>query len=60
MSTATVSGQKAMLTLPGDSVRQIQWRFADRFDLQMLVQSTRERGAWNGSEAGVRGTAQHP
>ncbi len=28
-------------TLPGDDVRQIQWRFADRFDLQMLVQSTR-------------------
>jgi alkylation response protein AidB-like acyl-CoA dehydrogenase len=31
----------AMLTLPGDGVRQIQWRFADRFDLQMLVQSAR-------------------
>ena len=30
-----------MLTLPGDAVRQIQWRFADRFDLQMLVQSAR-------------------
>jgi alkylation response protein AidB-like acyl-CoA dehydrogenase len=30
-----------MLTLPGDSVRQIQWRFADRYDLQMLVQSSR-------------------
>jgi alkylation response protein AidB-like acyl-CoA dehydrogenase len=30
-----------MLTLPGDSVRQIQWRYADRFDLQMLVQSAR-------------------
>jgi len=30
-----------MLTLPGDPVRQIQWRFADRYDLQMLVQSTR-------------------
>lgn len=28
-------------TLPGDDVRQIMWRFADRFDLQMLVQSTR-------------------
>jgi alkylation response protein AidB-like acyl-CoA dehydrogenase len=28
-------------TLPGDEVRQIMWRFADRFDLQMLVQSTR-------------------
>jgi alkylation response protein AidB-like acyl-CoA dehydrogenase len=30
-----------MLTLPSDAVRQIQWRFADRFDLQMLVQSAR-------------------
>ena len=28
-------------TLPGDDVRAIMWRFADRFDLQMLVQSTR-------------------
>jgi alkylation response protein AidB-like acyl-CoA dehydrogenase len=30
-----------MLTLPGDAIRQIQWRFADRYDLQMLVQSAR-------------------
>lgn len=30
-----------MLTLPGDAVRQILWRFADRFDLQMLVASAR-------------------
>jgi alkylation response protein AidB-like acyl-CoA dehydrogenase len=28
-------------TLPSDAVRQVQWGFADRFDLQMLVQSTR-------------------
>ena len=28
-------------TLPGDDVRQIMWHFADRYDLQMLVQSTR-------------------
>jgi alkylation response protein AidB-like acyl-CoA dehydrogenase len=28
-------------TLPGDDVRQIMWRFADRFDYQMVVQSTR-------------------
>jgi alkylation response protein AidB-like acyl-CoA dehydrogenase len=27
--------------LPGDDVRQIMWRFAGRFDLQMLVQSSR-------------------
>jgi alkylation response protein AidB-like acyl-CoA dehydrogenase len=30
-----------MHTLPGDAVRQIQWRFADRYDLQMLVQGAR-------------------
>jgi hypothetical protein len=30
-----------MQTLPSDAARQIQWRFADRYDLQMLVQSTR-------------------
>src|SRR5271157_2959954 len=41
MGTVAVSGTKSMLTLPGDEVRQIQWRFADRFDLQMLVQSAR-------------------
>ena len=27
--------------LPGDDVRQILWRFRDRYDLQMLVQSVR-------------------
>jgi alkylation response protein AidB-like acyl-CoA dehydrogenase len=41
MATVAVSEAKTMLTLPGDAVRQIQWRFADRFDLQMLVQSAR-------------------
>jgi len=41
MGTVAVPETKTMLTLPGDSVRQIQWRFADRFDLQMLVQSAR-------------------
>jgi alkylation response protein AidB-like acyl-CoA dehydrogenase len=41
MGTVAVSEAKTMLTLPGDAVRQIQWRFADRFDLQMLVQSAR-------------------
>ncbi|UCC71474.1 MAG: acyl-CoA/acyl-ACP dehydrogenase [Gemmatimonadota bacterium] len=30
-----------LATLPGDDVRQIMWRFADRYDLQMLVQSSR-------------------
>ena len=28
-------------TLPGDDVRQIMWRYADRFELQMSVQSAR-------------------
>ena len=41
MGTMTVSETKTMLTLPGDAVRQIQWRFADRFDLQLLVRSAR-------------------
>src|ERR1035438_1579495 len=41
MGTAAVSESKEMLTLPGAAVRQIQWRFADRFDFQMLVQSAR-------------------
>ena len=31
----------SLRTLPGDDVRQIMWRFAERFDLQMLVQSVR-------------------
>ncbi len=33
--------QTLLRTLPGDDVRQIMWRFADRFDFQMVVQSTR-------------------
>src|ERR1017187_1334216 len=41
MATATTPDVKTMHTLPGDAVRQIQWRFADRFDLQMLVPSSR-------------------
>jgi alkylation response protein AidB-like acyl-CoA dehydrogenase len=41
MATVALTETKTMLTLPGDAVRQIQWRFADRFDLQMLVQSAR-------------------
>src|SRR3974390_2193180 len=41
MATIAISDSKTMLTLPGDAVRQIQWRLADRFDLQMLVASAR-------------------
>ena len=33
---------EGLRTLPDDSVRQILWRFAERYDLQMLVQSARE------------------
>ncbi|WP_028587985.1 acyl-CoA dehydrogenase family protein [Desulfocurvus vexinensis] len=32
---------ETLRTLPGDDVRQILWRYADRFDLQMAVQSAR-------------------
>lgn len=32
---------ESLRTLPGDDVRQIVWRFADRYDFQMLVQSAR-------------------
>jgi alkylation response protein AidB-like acyl-CoA dehydrogenase len=28
-------------TLPGDDIRQVMWRFADRYDLHMLLQSAR-------------------
>jgi alkylation response protein AidB-like acyl-CoA dehydrogenase len=40
---ANVAERKAVLleTLHGDDVRQILWRFADRYDLQMVVQSAR-------------------
>ncbi|MGA2133857.1 MAG: acyl-CoA dehydrogenase family protein [Bryobacteraceae bacterium] len=41
MSTAVAHSQETLRALPGDDVRQIQWRFSHRYDLQMLVQSTR-------------------
>jgi alkylation response protein AidB-like acyl-CoA dehydrogenase len=41
MSTTAVKTAEALRTLPGDDVRQILWRFRDRVDLQMLVQSVR-------------------
>jgi alkylation response protein AidB-like acyl-CoA dehydrogenase len=31
----------ALETLPSDQLRSIQWRFSDRFDLTMLIQSVR-------------------
>jgi len=33
--------QPLLQTLPGDSVRQILWGYADRYELQMIVQSAR-------------------
>jgi len=42
MATATKTAPTETLrTLPTDDVRQILWRFSDRYDLQMLVQSAR-------------------
>ena len=41
MPTATPAQLETMRTLPTDAARQVQWGFADRFDLQMLVQATR-------------------
>lgn len=32
---------ETLRTLPGDDVRQIMWRFAERFDLQMAVSAAR-------------------
>jgi hypothetical protein len=40
METPVVA-QPTLRTLPGDDVRQILWRFADRYDLAMLVQAAR-------------------
>jgi alkylation response protein AidB-like acyl-CoA dehydrogenase len=39
--TVEKNNDESLRTLPGDDARAIQWRFADRFDLQMLVQSVR-------------------
>jgi alkylation response protein AidB-like acyl-CoA dehydrogenase len=41
-ATAPLPSAPALLnTLPGDDVRQIMWRFADQYELQMLVQGAR-------------------
>ena len=42
MATASsIQPPETLRTLPSDAVRQVLWGFADRYDLQMLVQSTR-------------------
>lgn len=38
---ATEPKTESLRALPGDEVRQLLWRFAHRYDLQMLVQSVR-------------------
>src|SRR5512147_3027082 len=40
-TTTDIKPTPTLQTLPGDDLRQIMWRFADRYDLAMLVQSTR-------------------
>jgi alkylation response protein AidB-like acyl-CoA dehydrogenase len=39
---AEAKSQPELQTLPGDDVRQIMWRFADRYELHMLVQASRQ------------------
>ncbi|RII30322.1 MAG: acyl-CoA dehydrogenase [Geobacter sp.] len=40
-SSSENRGTELMSTLPGDDVRQIMWRFAERYEVQMVVQSAR-------------------
>ncbi len=40
-STVAKPDAETLRTLPGDDIRQILWRFSDRYDLQMMVQSAR-------------------
>lgn len=41
MGTASSVLPELLQTLPSDAARQLQWGFADRYDLQLLVQSSR-------------------
>jgi alkylation response protein AidB-like acyl-CoA dehydrogenase len=41
MQATTTRAKEMLKTLPGDDIRQTLWRYSDRFDLQMLVQSVR-------------------
>ena len=41
MATASSLQREMLRTIPSDAARQVQWGFVDRYDLQMLVQSTR-------------------
>lgn len=42
MPTQPAAHRARIRTLPDDRVRQIMWRFSDRYDLQLLVQAARE------------------
>jgi len=42
MATIAKTNHASLRTLPGDDFRQIMWRFAGRYDLQMIVQSSRQ------------------
>ena len=39
--TPVTPPHETLKTLPGDDVRQIMWRYQNRYDLQMLIQSSR-------------------
>ena len=39
--TPVTPPRETLKTLPGDDVRQIMWRYQNRYDLQMLIQSSR-------------------
>ncbi|MDD2763940.1 MAG: acyl-CoA/acyl-ACP dehydrogenase [Opitutaceae bacterium] len=39
--TPATPPRETLKTLPGDDVRPIMWRYQDRYDLQMLIQSSR-------------------
>ena len=39
--TTDTKSTPTLQTLPGDDLRQLMWRFADRYEFHMLVQSAR-------------------
>ena len=40
-ATATSPAVETLRTLPNDDIRQLMWRFADRYELHMLIQGAR-------------------
>ena len=60
MSSTAVKAAETLRTLPGDDMRQILWRFSDRFDLQMLVQSVRAVARGPVARLVAEGGPQHP